>query len=402
MRCPLFALFAFMAPLSAQEFTSHALFVGTSSFQGEDVARFGRDHVFQSFFTVANGVRDVAFGPDGHLYVSSFNQDRVFVIDATGQERLQIGASSNLDGAWGLAFGPEGRLYVASVNSDSILVFERSGAFVTEFTEPSIASLRHLAFGPDGHLYVTTRDISNVGSVLVFDAAGNFVRTFATSLSNPEGITFDADGRLYVATMTTIRVYDLEGTLLDQIGAGSGLDQPHDLEVGPDGLLYAASFGSESIFAFDRQGTFVDEFGNNQINQPHGLAFAPKRLVAKVSAVAAENGQLLKLKRVATFSFFPGTGRMMIEYAAGEGLLASDAMVFEGFEVSTASNQVRMHHATSAPETVADRGLSSLALTVSGAPVDGLFTIKKAKGTLQGGRAGSAFSAKITVSKPLN
>ena len=61
----------------------------------------------------------------------------------------------------------------------------------------------------------------------------------------------------------------------------TGLDNPRGLKFGPDGNLYVASRGTDSILRFDgATGAFIDEFvasGSGGLNDPHFLAFTPQQ-----------------------------------------------------------------------------------------------------------------------------
>jgi sugar lactone lactonase YvrE len=63
--------------------------------------------------------------------------------------------------------------------------------------EPSIAAY-HLAVGPEGYLYVTGPTTSSFDSVYRVSPAGE-VEIFYRGLGRPQGMAFDATGRLYVA-----------------------------------------------------------------------------------------------------------------------------------------------------------------------------------------------------------
>src|SRR5262249_28824053 len=94
-------------------------------------------------FAGLNGANGLAFGADGNLYVTSFNSDTVLRYDlATGQPLPaggQSGAvfipagSGGLDGGDELAFGPDGNLYVASLFTGSVLRYGPSGTFLGAF-----------------------------------------------------------------------------------------------------------------------------------------------------------------------------------------------------------------------------------------------------------------------------
>jgi len=69
------------------------------------------------------------------------------------------------------------------------------------------------------------------------------------------------------------------GGLLQQFATGDGLDDPVDVEVGPDGMLYVTGFASNDILRYDASsGAFVDQFvtpGSGGLLDPSRMAFGP-------------------------------------------------------------------------------------------------------------------------------
>lgn len=75
---------------------------------------------------------------------------------------------------------------------------------------------------------------------------------------------------------STLTRYDpVSGALTATYGAGSGLNHPLCARVGPDGLMYVASEGTNSVMRFNAgNGAFVDSFvapGSGGMTQPTGL-----------------------------------------------------------------------------------------------------------------------------------
>lgn len=136
----------------------------------------------------------LAFDRSGVLYASSRFDGVVYQITPTGN------MSSFVEGmgvATGIAFDEEENLYVGDRSGTIFKISPTRQIYVFATLEPSIAAY-HLAFGPDGHLYLTGPTTSSFDVVHRISRAGE-VETFFRGLGRPQGLAFDADGRLYVA-----------------------------------------------------------------------------------------------------------------------------------------------------------------------------------------------------------
>lgn len=77
------------------------------------------------------------------------------------------------------------------------------------------------------------------------------------------GITFDAEGDLYVASFaegTVVAMDAKSGRILDRIGAGTDTGTPDDLAFGPDGALYWTSVATGEVFKQSPDGTISSSF----------------------------------------------------------------------------------------------------------------------------------------------
>lgn len=135
-------------------------------------------------------------------------------------------------------------------------------------------------------------------TIVRYDSTGG---TFSTFVTDPNGAVFagitamvyGADGNLYVLyeydSLGVLRFNGTTGAYIDEfisratLGA-AGVDDPDDMELGPDGNLYITSHFPETtddnsaIFKFS--GTSVDTFLGDfatfgAIHHTHGLAFGP-------------------------------------------------------------------------------------------------------------------------------
>ena len=96
-----------------------------------------------------------------------------------------------------MAFDQEGNLYVGDRSGTIFKISQQRQIYVFATLEPSIAAY-HLAFGPDNHLYVTGPTTSSFDAVYHVAPDGQ-VDVYYRGLGRPQGLAFDAEGRLYVA-----------------------------------------------------------------------------------------------------------------------------------------------------------------------------------------------------------
>ena len=240
-------------------------------------------------FTEGNGLLspgDLVFGPDGHLYVSS-RQDQVLRFDGVSGEFIDVFAEGNgLAGPTGLTFGPDGHLYVTSFDSNQVLRFNgESGAFIDVFAEGNgLTGPGDLTFDSTGDLYVGSILSSQV---LRFNGeTGAFIDEFVVGgVDEPAGLAFGPDGHLYVCVWFTKQVTRFDGNTGAFIDGFVKVDDaPVDLAFGPDGNLYVLSRSLSNqeprtiqLLRFNGEtGAFIDVFAEgNELEDARRLAFGP-------------------------------------------------------------------------------------------------------------------------------
>jgi DNA-binding beta-propeller fold protein YncE len=175
-----------------------------------------------------NGPTAAVFGPNGALYVASFENDRILRFNGLSgaYEGVFVPAGSGgLDGPdAGTKFGSDGLLYVPSFWNDRVLRYDAQGNFVDEFVsfrEGTCRQPRDLV-EHGGDWYVAS---SANNRVLRFDAQGNSLGIFATVLQ-PYSLAFNSrDDHLYVVSLQTnsVKVHDGEsGDYLKDIVPNGG------------------------------------------------------------------------------------------------------------------------------------------------------------------------------------
>jgi sugar lactone lactonase YvrE len=182
--------------------------------------------------TFASGIvnaTSMAFGPDGHLYVSSRFEGAVYRVEDGGTP-TQV--ASDLGVACGVAFDSDGLMYVGDRSGT---IFRVRGGEATAFATipPSVAAF-HLAMSPSGELFVSAPTLGSYDYVYRIDRDGG-VRTLPVPLGRPQGLAFDPSGTLHI---------------VDALAGASGLYRFADLESPPElivsgGALVGVAFGPQ-------------------------------------------------------------------------------------------------------------------------------------------------------------
>lgn len=136
----------------------------------------------------------LAFDREGMLYVSSRYDGVVYQVTPGGQMSVYV---EGMGVATGLAFDPQENLYVGDRSGTIFKISRERQIYVFATLEPSIAAY-HLAFGPNDYLYVSGPTTSSFDVVYRIAPSGDS-EVFYRGLGRPQGLAFDAEGRLYVA-----------------------------------------------------------------------------------------------------------------------------------------------------------------------------------------------------------
>ena len=195
--------------------------------------------------------------------------------------------SGGLSAPQNLTIGPDGNLYVSSFNNSSVKRYNgKTGAFIDDFIPSGSGGLANpdqLIFRKDGMLYVSSRFL---GTISRYDAlTGEFVDTFVNDgrLNGFTGFTFGPDGNIYAGEFNfdhdILRFRGKTGKFIGIFNSGNPfLDAAvTGLTFGPDRNLYASRWIANLVERYDgRTGAFIDTFvtpGSGGLNVADYLVF---------------------------------------------------------------------------------------------------------------------------------
>lgn len=395
LRPPLLAAAAFLAgsaPLmgaGTTEFTAGHLFVALKNQgriveldrNGSEVRSFGQDKAF-------NGLWDLCFAPDGRLFASSRNDDRIaaFRADLNGYEETQYVPASGVDGPQGLAFGPGGSLFVASTHLDSVVDVTSGKRYEANPWFANLDGPTGVTLSPDGRLIAAAYFSDNL---VEYSLEGHPVSQTSTQ-SGPEFLAW-ALNRLFIACGGANKIVGPGGAL-----SNPSLAYPMDMVVGPDLELFAASYQNGRIVTYPEQVLF-EEAGSG----PIGLARAPWRF--RVEIKGSLSGAAGKVERSGILSYFPGDIVVYLELDAGPGAFQGGAVVFHGYEQHNPKKALRLFSGHQRPRVATGEPRAHIALTLKEKRKKGsFFDLKRAKGTLHLSNSGAVLEGTIRTKKRLN
>lgn len=236
---------------------------------------------------VLNDPHDLAFGPDGLLYVADKFGDRIVVFDPETLELIEVLGQGRLPGVHDVSFGPEGEVALAVTDLNAVLLYESvagldgpaSGIVGAARTE---GALLHSG----GRLYATAGGIGVLvaieGEAVVALAEGHFGAHDVAE--DPEGNIWVADNRArrlvkYSPDLTRLQVLD---------DPKFGLRGARYLDVTEAGLLAVADQDAHRILLIDPDGpeggtllgvlgTGEPGLGPNLFDDPEGIAVSGNR-----------------------------------------------------------------------------------------------------------------------------
>ena len=234
---------------------------------------------------------DIAVSNDGkRVYVSDFGQASIYLFDLTQQKVTRLGS---LTSPFGIALDAQERLYVVEQEAKSLKVLDRRGEVVKSMAISETERPTDIAIDQErGLIYVADSSIqaSRNHFVKVYDLAGKFLRNIGKGRGTADGflhfptyVTLDKDGNLYVTETLNSRVsvFDPEGNFVKKFGergTSFGMfDKPKGVALDAFGNVYVADSGWSNVQIFNQKGQVLLFFGGRGdypglLKNPTGIA----------------------------------------------------------------------------------------------------------------------------------
>lgn len=239
---------------------------------------------FASYVTaseaVLNDPHDLAFGPDGRLYIADKFGNRVVVMDPDTLEVIEIIGDGEVPGAHDVSFDRDGRLYVAATAASAVVIYDLSGdAPVRDAVLGPFSRTEGVLAHSNGQLYVM---VSGSGDLVALDAEKRVVAV-ASGMIGAHDVAEAPDGTIWVADNFQRRLIRFTPDL-EMIGEVSGVEYgfvgPRYMDIEPDGTLVVADQDAHRVLRIDPVsgailgviGTGTPGEGPNLLDDPEGVA----------------------------------------------------------------------------------------------------------------------------------
>ncbi len=222
--------------------------------------------------------RGIVFVPDGRIYVAGENSNRIFVFNENEEHIDDFSYALPpfaLDGPTGMALSNDGLLlYVSSFDNDRIFVFDLDGNYQRDFGHLDLDGPNCVAFDSTGSFYVSSAVNANV---LKFGSDEAWIDTF-TGLGalSPMSIARNTGDEFYVSggASNNIVKFDTNGTVLNVI-THPNLPGPQGIAFDDRGHFFSSSFSANTIVEFDENDAWVQTITGPELNVPRSIAFLP-------------------------------------------------------------------------------------------------------------------------------
>jgi sugar lactone lactonase YvrE len=144
-----------------------------------------------------------------------------------------------------------GTVYTSLFNNGTIVTINTSSPSTPSTFATGLSSPAGMAFDAAGDLFVSNTSNGTISEI----TPSGVVTTFASGLGEPEGLVFGSNGNLFVAGGTSNKIYEITPGGVVSTFASSNLDAPVGLAIDSSGNIYAANQFNGTIVKFTPGGS---------------------------------------------------------------------------------------------------------------------------------------------------
>jgi len=248
----------------------------------------------------ARGLGDLAVGPDGNLWFTDEDVNKVGQITVSGAVRT-FPIPSNFGRPKGITAGPDGNVWFTEYFGNKIGRITPAG-MITEFPIPTTDALATgIAAGPDGNLWFTESNANMIGRI---SPTGTITEFPLTSFDpDPRRITAGPDGNMWFTEPGSNQIGRISPTgTITQFPLPTPDSFPFDITLGPDGALWFTELYGNKIGRIT-QGGAITEFPLPQApSYPAGIAVGPDGALWFIEGGASRLGRITTSGAITVFS----------------------------------------------------------------------------------------------------
>lgn len=267
-----------------------------------------------------NGPKNMAFAPDGSMYVLDTNNHRVQIFDPSRNFVKTFGSQGSAPGQfnepWGIAIAQDGAVFIADTWNHRIEKFDKDGNFLAQWGtfgdvgtayDQNLLQLygpRAVAIDKAGNVWVS--DTGNE-RMIEFSANGEPLASYGGTggdvgqFLEPVGLTIDKDGNFYVADTWNRRI------------------QVFNSKFEPVRQIDVQAWDSQSVV--NKPYIAVDAQGNIYVTDPEGFRIIKYSNDGKVRAVWGLPGGDLSQMQLPTGIVFDSAGNIVVADSGNNRLL---------------------------------------------------------------------------------